>query len=70
MLFIIAYRLSTIKRVGRILVIENGAIAEMGSHAELIRAHGHYYRLYTQQFSKEREAQVLRLPINGAVVGA
>jgi ATP-binding cassette subfamily B protein len=65
-----AHCLSTIKRAGRILVIENGAIAEMGSHAELIRARGHYYRLYTQQFRKEREAQVLRLPTNGAVVGA
>jgi hypothetical protein len=42
----------------------------MDSHAELIRARGHYYRLYTQQFRKEREAQVLRLPTNGAVVGA
>jgi ATP-binding cassette subfamily B protein len=68
--FIIAHRLSTIKRADRILVIENGAIAEMGSHAELIRARGHYYRLYTQQFRKEREAQVLRLPTNGAVVEA
>jgi ATP-binding cassette subfamily B protein len=68
--FIIAHRLSTIKRADRILVIENGAIAEMGSHADLIRARGHYYRLYTQQFRKEREAQVLRLPTNGAVVGA
>jgi ATP-binding cassette subfamily B protein len=68
--FIIAHRLSTIKRADRILVIENGTIAEMGSHAELIRARGHYYRLYTQQFRKEREAQVLRLPTNGAVVGA
>jgi ATP-binding cassette subfamily B protein len=64
-----AHRLSTIKRADRILVIENGAIAEMGSHAELIRARGHYYRLYTQQFHKERQAQVLRLPPNGAVVG-
>ena len=67
--FIIAHRLSTIKRADRILVIENGTIAENGSHAELIRAKGHYYRLYTQQFRKEREAQVLGLPTNGAVAG-
>lgn len=53
--FIIAHRLSTIKRADRILVIENGRIAEMGSHAELIRAGGHYYRLYTQQFRQEKE---------------
>ncbi len=51
--FIIAHRLSTIRRADRILVIENGGISEQGSHADLIRAHGHYYRLYTQQFRKE-----------------
>lgn len=54
--FIIAHRLSTIKRADRILVIEGGRIAEMGSHAELIRQRGHYYRLYTQQFRRERAA--------------
>lgn len=51
--FIIAHRLSTIKRADRILVIEGGKIAEMGSHAELMRQKGHYYNLYTQQFRDE-----------------
>jgi ATP-binding cassette subfamily B protein len=54
--FIIAHRLSTIQQADRILVVEGGKIAEMGSHAELLRARGHYYRLYTQQFRQEREA--------------
>jgi ATP-binding cassette subfamily B protein len=54
--FIIAHRLSTIKRADRILVIEDGRISEMGSHADLIRAEGHYYNLYTRQFRREREA--------------
>ena len=53
--FVIAHRLSTIKRADRILVIEKGRIAEMGSHAELLRARGHYYRLYTQQFRQQLE---------------
>jgi ATP-binding cassette subfamily B protein len=53
--FVIAHRLSTIKRADRILVIENGGISEMGTHAELLRARGHYYNLYTQQFRQERE---------------
>ena len=53
--FIIAHRLSTIKRADRILVIEDGQIAEMGTHAELLRLQGKYYKLYTQQFRAERE---------------
>lgn len=53
--FIIAHRLSTIRRANRIVVIENGRIAEIGSHAELLKLRGHYYRLYTQQFKFEKE---------------
>jgi ATP-binding cassette subfamily B protein len=56
--FIIAHRLSTIKRAGRILVIEDGRIVEMGTHAELLRARGHYYRLYTRQFRRELEQEL------------
>ena len=56
--FVIAHRLSTIRNASRILVIENGRIAEMGSHAELLRQNGHYYRLYTQQFREEMEAEI------------
>jgi ATP-binding cassette subfamily B protein len=55
--FIIAHRLSTIKRANRIIVIENGSITEMGTHAELLRARGHYYRLYTQQFRHQLEQE-------------
>ncbi len=56
--FVIAHRLSTIRKANRIIVIENGHIAEMGTHAELLRMRGHYYRLYTQQFKYEREQQL------------
>jgi ATP-binding cassette subfamily B protein len=56
--FIIAHRLSTIKRASRILVIENGAISEMGTHEELIRNQGHYYSLYTKQFEREVQQEI------------
>jgi ATP-binding cassette subfamily B protein len=51
--FIIAHRLSTIRNADRILVIEDGRIAEMGNHRDLLALGGHYYRLYTQQFKRE-----------------
>jgi ATP-binding cassette subfamily B protein len=53
--FIVAHRLSTIRRANRIVVIENGRIVETGSHTELLKLRGHYYRLYTQQFKYEKE---------------
>jgi ATP-binding cassette subfamily B protein len=53
--FVIAHRLSTIKRADRILVIEGGQIAEMGTHAELLRLRGKYYQLYTKQFRSQME---------------
>lgn len=53
--FVIAHRLSTIRNADRILVINDGKILESGSHRELIKNKGHYYRLYTNQFMEERE---------------
>jgi ATP-binding cassette subfamily B protein len=55
--FIIAHRLSTIRKADRILVIDEGKIAEMGTHAELLRRRGHYYSLYTQQFRMQLEQE-------------
>jgi ATP-binding cassette, subfamily B, bacterial len=66
--FVIAHRLSTIKRASRILVVENGRIAEQGTHAELLRARGHYYKLYTQQFRQERAAAYGALELAGMAV--
>jgi ATP-binding cassette, subfamily B, bacterial len=57
--FVIAHRLSTIRRADRILVIEGGKIAEEGTHETLLRQRGHYYTLYTNQFSEERVAATL-----------
>ncbi len=59
--FIIAHRLSTIKRADRILVIEKGKITEMGSHSQLIKNRGHYYKLYTTQFKEELKKQYSHL---------
>ncbi|MEM7486029.1 MAG: ABC transporter ATP-binding protein [Bacteroidota bacterium] len=47
--FVIAHRLSTIRKADQILVIENGDIAEQGTHEELIASEGRYYNLFTYQ---------------------
>ncbi|MGW9684191.1 ABC transporter ATP-binding protein [Flagellimonas sp. 2504JD1-5] len=47
--FVIAHRLSTIRKADQILVIENGRIAEQGTHDELIASEGRYYNLFTYQ---------------------
>jgi len=49
--FVIAHRLSTVRRATRIAVIENGRITEMGPHEELLSQSGTYRRLYDLQFS-------------------
>ncbi len=47
--FVIAHRLSTIRKANQILVIENGRIAEQGTHDELIAKEGRYHNLFTYQ---------------------
>jgi subfamily B ATP-binding cassette protein MsbA len=48
---IIAHRLSTIEKADRIVVLQKGAIAEIGSHAELLARDGLYAYLYRIQFA-------------------
>jgi ATP-binding cassette subfamily B protein len=57
--FIIAHRLSTIRSADRILVIRDGRIIEEGSHSELLKRKGYYYRLYTNQFMEEKEKELM-----------
>jgi ATP-binding cassette subfamily B multidrug efflux pump len=48
--FVIAHRLSTIRDADKVVVMDDGAIVEQGSHHELLDRRGFYYRLYLSQF--------------------
>jgi ATP-binding cassette, subfamily B, bacterial MsbA len=48
--FVIAHRLSTVRRADRIVVLENGSITDVGSHEDLVTRFGTYQRLYNLQF--------------------
>jgi ATP-binding cassette, subfamily B, bacterial MsbA len=58
---IIAHRLSTIINADRIIVLEKGAIAQEGTHRQLMEQDGPYKRLYTLQFRDNRQKKVIRL---------
>lgn len=56
--FVIAHRLSTVRRATRIAVIESGQITEIGTHEELMQHSGTYQRLYNMQFNTENPVSV------------
>jgi len=55
--FVVAHRLSTIRHADVILVVDDGKIAERGTHEELMAKHGIYCELYTRQFMEELESK-------------
>ncbi len=63
--FVIAHRLSTVRRADQILVVEGGRIIERGRHESLYAVGGRYYDLYTKQHGLE--SNLLLAPGEGDV---
>ncbi len=53
--FVIAHRISTVKRADVVLVIENGRITQMGTHAQLMQEAGHYREIAAVQLYGDEE---------------
>lgn len=62
---VIAHRLTTIRKADRIIVLERGRIVEDGTHAQLLRAGGHYARLYRHQAGETPAATPSRRVVLG-----
>ena len=67
--FVIAHRLSTVRRADLILVLQDGEIVEQGSHRELIARHGIYHEIYELQLRPQAELLLdeAKLPDSGGM---
>jgi ABC-type multidrug transport system fused ATPase/permease subunit len=61
--FLVAHRLSTLRSVSKIIVLDHGRIVEHGTHDELLAREGLYWQLHHVQIGRNRSALVSRRPV-------
>lgn len=61
---VVAHRLSTIQRADKIIVLHKGEVREMGTHQELLKQRGLYYRLYQLQYKEQQLARPGTEPVD------
>ena len=66
---VVAHRLSTVRDVDRIVVMHKGRIREEGTHQELLKQRGLYYKLYLLQYKDQEAAAAGRPPSPPAAAG-
>ncbi|KAE9553383.1 hypothetical protein FO519_003393 [Halicephalobus sp. NKZ332] len=67
--FIVAHRLSTVRNAGRIIVLKDGNIVEIGNHEELLKLKGEYHRLWTMQFVSNTIQTMTLTELRWGIVG-
>ncbi|HXQ23597.1 MAG TPA: hypothetical protein VN812_18100, partial [Candidatus Acidoferrales bacterium] len=58
--FVIAHRLSTVRRATQILVLQDGTIVEGGTFEDLLQRRGAFYQLYARQFAGDERPAARR----------
>jgi ATP-binding cassette subfamily B protein len=54
-MLVVAHRLSTVQKSDKIIVLQNGVLIESGTHQELLKNRGHYYKLYKLQYEGKND---------------
>lgn len=67
---IIAHRLSTIEKADKIIVLHHGEVREIGTHQDLLKKQGIYYKLYNLQFKNQQKTSSTSSVASGASINA